>query len=185
MPKTILSTLWIAAALIAVGFQAHLFGQDNLEASFPRSDLNQPTIDFSQLGLSTEMPTSGHFVRIEGGYMVSYTATIPGSDIEFEMVPVPGGSFLIGSPANDPLAREDEQPQIRIAIEPFWMGKHEVTWAEYKQFMGLNKHFRQFAQKKLRKLVKGAADAVSIPFCAVPPRIGFLNLVEMTTTRAL
>ena len=30
---------------------------------------------------------------------------------------------------------EDEGPQHRVSVEPFWMGKFEVTWAEYEPFM--------------------------------------------------
>ena len=169
MRKTILKPLVIAATLLATVFQLNLRGQEELQASFPRADLQLTQIDFSQAGLSTEKPTSGHFVRIEGGFMVSYTAKIPGTDVEFEMVPVPGGSFLMGSPAGDPRAREDEQPQIPVAIEPFWMGKHEVTWAEYHPYLGLNRPFRDFARKGLRKFIKGAADAVSIPSSLYEP----------------
>ena len=169
MRKTILKPLVIAATLLATVFQLNLRGQEELQASFPRADLQLTQIDFSQAGLSTEKPTSGHFVRIEGGFMVSYTAKIPGTDVEFEMVPVPGGSFLMGSPAGDPRAREDEQPQIPVTIEPFWMGKHEVTWAEYHPYLGLNRPFRDFARKGLRKFIKGAADAVSIPSSLYEP----------------
>ena len=31
----------------------------------------------------------------------SYTETIPGTDVNFEMVPIPGGTFMMGSPASE------------------------------------------------------------------------------------
>ena len=32
-------------------------------------------------------------------------------------------------------ASADEGPQHEVEIEPFWMGKHEVTWDEYEIWM--------------------------------------------------
>lgn len=61
----------------------------------------------------------------------SYTGVIPGSDISFEMVAIPGGSFHMGSPEGEAGRKQDEGPQPEVAIKPFWIGRHEVTWAEY------------------------------------------------------
>ena len=47
------------------------------------------------------------------------------------VVPIPGGEFLLGSPESEEGRNEDEGPQRRVSVEPFWMGKHEVTWDEY------------------------------------------------------
>lgn len=60
-----------------------------------------------------------------------YTQVIPGTDVKFEMVPIPGGEFVMGSPESEAKRNEDEGPQHKVKIEPFWMGKHEVTWNEY------------------------------------------------------
>ncbi len=65
----------------------------------------------------------------------NYTETIPGTDLTFEMVPVPGGSFLMGSPPSETGRKKDEAPQHRVTVSPFWMGKVEVTWDEYEAFM--------------------------------------------------
>ena len=60
-----------------------------------------------------------------------YTESVPGTSVSFDMVAIPGGTFRMGSPAAEALRREDEGPQVEVKIAPFWMGKHEVTWAEY------------------------------------------------------
>jgi formylglycine-generating enzyme required for sulfatase activity len=53
-----------------------------------------------------------------------------------EMVVVPPGAFLMGSPESDPDAQKDERPQHRVTIaEPFAIGRHEVTRAEYAAFV--------------------------------------------------
>ena len=63
-----------------------------------------------------------------------YVETIPGSDVKFEMVPIPAGTFTMGSPAGEPGRSDDEGPQHQVTIRPFWMGKTEVTWDEYDLF---------------------------------------------------
>jgi formylglycine-generating enzyme required for sulfatase activity len=64
--------------------------------------------------------------------MRPYTEVIPGSDVKFEMVPIKGGKFLMGSPANEPGRQGTEGPQREVEVDAFWMGKHEVTWDEYE-----------------------------------------------------
>jgi formylglycine-generating enzyme required for sulfatase activity len=60
-----------------------------------------------------------------------YTETIPGSEIKFDLVPIPGGTFLMGSPPEEKGRSADEGPQHPVTLKPFWMGKCEVTWEEY------------------------------------------------------
>ncbi|HEY3861024.1 MAG TPA: SUMF1/EgtB/PvdO family nonheme iron enzyme [Verrucomicrobiae bacterium] len=67
--------------------------------------------------------------------MRPYTNTIAGSDVTYAMVPIPAGDFVMGSPATEAKRHEDEGPQHRVKIEPFWMEKCEVTWNEYELFM--------------------------------------------------
>ena len=64
----------------------------------------------------------------------NYTETIPGSDVRFEMVAIPGGTFTMGSPASEKGRGKDEGPRHPVEIRPFWMGKTEVTWDEYDEF---------------------------------------------------
>lgn len=48
-----------------------------------------------------------------------------------EMVAIPGGSFAMGSPESEPGRQSDEGPQRRVTIQPFAIGKFEVTFAEW------------------------------------------------------
>jgi formylglycine-generating enzyme required for sulfatase activity len=66
--------------------------------------------------------------------MKKYTESLVGTDVSFDMVPIPGGEFVMGSPAGEPERGDDESPQHKIKIAPFWMGKCEVTWDEYDIF---------------------------------------------------
>jgi formylglycine-generating enzyme required for sulfatase activity len=67
--------------------------------------------------------------------MKAYTEKIPGTDVSFDMVPIPGGEFVMGTPETERGRRKNEGPQRKVKIDPFWMGKHEVTWDEYRLFM--------------------------------------------------
>ncbi len=66
--------------------------------------------------------------------MKPYTETIPGTKVKFDMVPIPGGTFTIGSPEGEENRGEDEGPQRQIKVAPFWMAKTEATWEEYDPF---------------------------------------------------
>ena len=63
--------------------------------------------------------------------MKPYKQAIPGTEVSFEMVAIPGGEFSLGSPETEAKRKADEGPQVKAKIEPFWMGKYEVTWNEY------------------------------------------------------
>ena len=64
----------------------------------------------------------------------NYTDFIPGTNVTFEMVAIPGGTFLMGSPVSESYRRSDEGPRRKVKISPFWMGKAEVTWDEWEIF---------------------------------------------------
>ena len=63
-----------------------------------------------------------------------YEQKIPGSALTYNMVPVKGGSFLMGSPPAEKNRRPDEGPQKQITISPFWMGAFEVTHDQFGIF---------------------------------------------------
>lgn len=68
--------------------------------------------------------------------MEPYTETVPLSkNATFDLIPIPGGEFTIGSPVTEAERGTDEGPQKTIKIEPFWMAKTETTWAMYRAFM--------------------------------------------------
>jgi formylglycine-generating enzyme required for sulfatase activity len=52
-----------------------------------------------------------------------------------EMIPIPAGTFQIGSPEAEANHQPDESPQKSIAIEPFWMAKLETAWNLYRPYM--------------------------------------------------
>lgn len=63
-----------------------------------------------------------------------FTEYIPQSPVSFNMIAIPGGTFQLGSPADEPYRDEDEGPVKTVEISPFFMGEIEVTWDEYLAF---------------------------------------------------
>ena len=94
-------------------------------------------------GIVATKPAEGPSVEVDGKFMVPYKTTIPGTKIEFEMIPVPGGEFLLGSPDDEADRSDDEGPQVLVKVDPFWIGKHEVTWGEYQAYMKMYNAFKQ------------------------------------------
>ncbi len=60
-----------------------------------------------------------------------YSITIPGSSVNFKMVPLQAGMFIMGSSEKENQHKTDEGPQQKINISSFWMGEHEVTYDEF------------------------------------------------------
>lgn len=125
-------------------------------------------------GLVQEKPSSGRYVKTDRGYMVPYNETIPGTDVQFEMQPIPGGTFTMGSPPDEADRNDDEGPQFQVRVEPFWMGKYEVTWSEYKQYMALHDIFKDFVAHNLRPVTEeNMADAITAPSNLYDPSFTF------------
>jgi formylglycine-generating enzyme required for sulfatase activity/nitrate/TMAO reductase-like tetraheme cytochrome c subunit len=64
----------------------------------------------------------------------NFTEMIPGTAVSFDMVAIPGGSFNMGSPQEEPLRDEDEGPVRKVTVSKFWIARSEVTWDEYMAF---------------------------------------------------
>jgi formylglycine-generating enzyme required for sulfatase activity len=81
-----------------------------------------------------------------------YRVTIPRTSVTYDMVPIPGGEFQMGTAGG----KKDETPVHTVHIEPFWMQAHEVTWDEYRLFMFAN-------QANEPANPDGRVDAISRP----------------------
>jgi len=58
-------------------------------------------------------------------------------DLQIELIPIKAGVFMMGSPSNELYRSAEEGPVTRVTItRDFWLGKHEVTRAQYEAIMG-------------------------------------------------
>lgn len=97
------------------------------------------------------------------GDMKPYTNTIPGTQVHYVMVPIPGGEFVMGSPEAETGRKPDEGPQHKVKLAPFWMGRCEVTWNEYELFMYSDEEKQMRASNPTDAAGDKLADAVTHP----------------------
>jgi sulfatase modifying factor 1 len=58
------------------------------------------------------------------------------NSIGMDLVLIPSGKFLMGSPDSDDQARDDEKPQHEVEItKSFYLGKYEVSRGQFRRFV--------------------------------------------------
>lgn len=101
---------------------------------------------------------------LNGQSFENYTTEIPGTGVELDMVAIPGGAFMMGSPADEAGRSGDEGPRRQVQVDQFWMGKYEITWNQYDLFANevmddLDTELASADQKE----ISITADALSTP----------------------
>ena len=61
----------------------------------------------------------------------NYFVEMLSAEVGLEMVEIPSGSFVIGSPENEAKRIRWESPQHQVSVERFLMGKYPVTQAQW------------------------------------------------------
>jgi formylglycine-generating enzyme required for sulfatase activity len=61
-----------------------------------------------------------------------------GNGVKLEMIAIPGGTFLMGSPASEAERQDYESPQHQVTVPSFFMGKYPLTQAQYQVIIGNN-----------------------------------------------
>jgi formylglycine-generating enzyme required for sulfatase activity len=90
----------------------------------------------------------------EGGEVPkTYTETITskrGESISFEMVGVPGGTFVMGSPKDEAGSEDDERPRHKVHVAPFYLCATETTLelfhVYYEETAGATKSYTSAGQ---------------------------------------
>ncbi|MDZ8224658.1 MULTISPECIES: SUMF1/EgtB/PvdO family nonheme iron enzyme [unclassified Nostoc] len=59
-----------------------------------------------------------------------------GNGVTLEMMQIPGGTFMMGSPEEEAGRYPNESPQHQVKVPGFFMGKYEITQAQYQAIMG-------------------------------------------------
>jgi formylglycine-generating enzyme required for sulfatase activity len=120
--------VWLAAISIVVFGAIFFFIR---EANLASAEIPAPPA--GNLLPSEEKPAEIPTRPVGSGYTIDL-----GSGIQLEMVWIPNGSFIMGSPSGESGRDDDEGPQTNVRLEGFWMGRYEVTQAQYQAIMGTN-----------------------------------------------
>ena len=101
-------------------------------------------------------------VALRNAPFVNYTETLPLKDVTFNMIAIPGGRFLMGSPKAEPYRESDEGPQRPVTVSQFWMSETEVTWHQWDVY------FSQMGRGK-REYWASAANELDLVTGPTPP----------------
>jgi cytochrome c nitrite reductase small subunit len=93
----------------------------------------------------------------------NFTEKVPGTSVAFNMIAIPGGTFNMGSPSNEPYRKEDEGPVREITISPFYMGEVEVVWSDYEAFFRETRSEGRLDPNMVVERNRNAVDGVSGP----------------------
>jgi sulfatase modifying factor 1 len=93
----------------------------------------------------------------------NFTEYIPGSSVSFEMVAIPGGSFQMGSPDNEPFRNTNEGPVREVKVSSFFIAKIEVSWDEFMTFFKETGAQGKTADAYLNVVKEDEVDAISGP----------------------
>jgi len=104
------------------------------ETPAPKASSNSlKTFDFETVTVNS----TGQIANRSQGQARVFTDNL-GDGITIDMIAIPGGSFVMGSPSTEAGRYSDEGPQRTVTVAPFFMGKYEVTQAQYQAVMGNN-----------------------------------------------
>ena len=151
-----------AAGLMGGSFLIAIFGRKiwRTTSSQQKPDLpEKPELSLSPTPTPTPTPTrlntlSGLMLKVfsfetvtvdakgnitnRGNLEAQYFTLYLGNGVTLDMVQIPGGTFTMGSPAEEADRNDSEGPQRQVKVPGFFMGKYEVTKAQYEAIMGKN-----------------------------------------------
>jgi formylglycine-generating enzyme required for sulfatase activity len=80
----------------------------------------QRQVNYSQIDIHRSRRQAQHFIEDLG------------NGVQLEMVAIPEGNFIMGSPEDELERSSSESPQHLVSIQQFFMGKYPVTQAQWK-----------------------------------------------------
>ena len=122
----------LIAVLLLTQFPLSLHAEEPAANPVP---LNQENFPETEIEIVEQIRRHILATQVAEAEMSDYEAKVPQTGANFTMVALKGGEVLMGSPESEPGRNEDEGPQYRAKVSPFWIGKYEVTWDEFEPFM--------------------------------------------------
>jgi formylglycine-generating enzyme required for sulfatase activity len=140
-----------------VKFAAYLLlkDRDDLKIKPPFQD-DLPIFEFDVITVdaygkeNSRRKSSAHYLREDLG-----------NGVVLEMVYIPGGTFMMGSPATEAGSRHHERPQHQVTIPTFYVGKYPITQEQWEAVMGHNPSKFRGAKRPVEKVSWGGV----VSFC--------------------
>jgi formylglycine-generating enzyme required for sulfatase activity/tRNA A-37 threonylcarbamoyl transferase component Bud32 len=102
----------------------------NTTPNLPKEVKNQPTLSDYKFDVIT-VNDRGEEIKREQGKAKYFTEDL-GNGITLEIVAIPGGTFMMGAPKSEKDSEDDERPQHQVKVPAFYIGKFQVTQAQWK-----------------------------------------------------
>jgi eukaryotic-like serine/threonine-protein kinase len=93
----------------------------------------------------------------------SYFVEDLGNGIDLDMVAIPAGEFVMGSPSDELERGDSEGPQHTVTVPAFFMGRFAVTQAQYQRLMGENPSY--FTENGASRPVERVSWRDATAFC--------------------
>ncbi|WP_246605459.1 SUMF1/EgtB/PvdO family nonheme iron enzyme [Sphaerospermopsis torques-reginae] len=125
----------IIASQKALNLALNLNTGENIDVAGVK--LKRPEINFGKVRLqSFDFPVitvnrRGEETKRETKQNYYFTEKLS-NNVTLDMVYIPGGTFLMGSPKDELGRYNSESPQHQVTVQPFWMGIYPVTQAQWK-----------------------------------------------------
>ena len=87
----------------------------------------------------------------------TYSENLLGTNLKFNMIPIDGNQFKMGSSSKEKGRKNDEGPTINVLIDDFWISDLEITWDLFELF--LNREIDKF--KPASRKIKLDIDAIT------------------------
>ena len=150
----------IFGGLVGGGFVAAMLTK-NLWSGTPPEDISSSTTPEPTVSPEAEFPiqtfttvkvnSKGEIISQTEGQAEVMTENL-GDGVSLEMVKIPGGRFLMGSPDTEIQRQTRESPQHYVDVPEFFMGKYLVTQAQWEVVMGNNPSQFQGASRPVEKV---------------------------------
>ena len=122
------------AIAVAIALNQDKKSQNNNEKEVPpKSETSKKAIPQTSTFDFETVEVNGKGVIREGrNKKGKYFKEDLGNDISLEMVEIPSGDFKMGSPKEEKGSHDDERPQHKVRVSSFFMGKFQVTQAQWR-----------------------------------------------------
>lgn len=117
-----------------------------------------PTFDFDVITVDAEGK--------ENSRRTSFACFFPedlGNGVVLEMVYIPGGTLMMGSPETEEDRRDNESPQHQVTVPAFFAGKYPITQAQWQAVMGKENNPSSFKGEK--RPVENVSWNLAVKFC--------------------
>ena len=138
--------------------------------SLEQFDFTVATLQRQATQTQGQQQSSGWLIQRQTQSASRLVESLP-SDIDLEMVVIPGGSFTMGSPDDEPGRYDKESPQHAVTVAPFCMGRYPITQAQWRVVAALPQIERELTPdparfKRDNRPVENVSWHDAVEFCA-------------------